>query len=235
MKEPRAQLAGVQKAPRHEVAGSWAPARQRALWRFNAGADVDDGRDAGTTNALAIILKRVTATPMAAGVTMHSVDNRAQRGGQVSAHNKADSVAAEESGIVVPLRKWKRRFDAGIPDEALTWKNSKQRSRRMFAWRCAVMTKFDSSARVLRTAWLLDSLCQKEGYAFATDDYISKTLGTPLNKVQQALTELERAGAVVAAQFRKAYPMPGAYLEIGLLVRRRIQPAAEASREVPLF
>jgi hypothetical protein len=26
-KEPRAQLAGVQKAPRHEVAESWAPAR----------------------------------------------------------------------------------------------------------------------------------------------------------------------------------------------------------------
>ena len=24
-KDPRAQLAGVQKAPRHEVAGSWAP------------------------------------------------------------------------------------------------------------------------------------------------------------------------------------------------------------------
>jgi hypothetical protein len=32
MKDPRAQLAGVQKAPRHEVAGSWAPAMQRALW-----------------------------------------------------------------------------------------------------------------------------------------------------------------------------------------------------------
>src|SRR5215467_12604212 len=31
MKDPRAQLAGVQKAPRHEVAGSWAPAKQRAL------------------------------------------------------------------------------------------------------------------------------------------------------------------------------------------------------------
>src|SRR5215475_10314359 len=50
-KEPRAQLAGVQKAPRHEVAGSWAPAKQRALWRFNAGADVDDGRGARTTPA----------------------------------------------------------------------------------------------------------------------------------------------------------------------------------------
>jgi hypothetical protein len=32
MKDPRAQLAGVQKAPRHEVAGSWAPAMQGALW-----------------------------------------------------------------------------------------------------------------------------------------------------------------------------------------------------------
>jgi phage terminase large subunit-like protein len=31
MKDPRAQLAGVQKAPRHEVAGSWAPVQQRAL------------------------------------------------------------------------------------------------------------------------------------------------------------------------------------------------------------
>ena len=30
-KDPRARLAGVQKAPRHEVAGSWAPAKQRAL------------------------------------------------------------------------------------------------------------------------------------------------------------------------------------------------------------
>jgi hypothetical protein len=39
---PHAQLTGVQKAPRHEVAGSWVPARQRAQWRFNAGADVDE-------------------------------------------------------------------------------------------------------------------------------------------------------------------------------------------------
>src|SRR5215813_9438574 len=40
---PHAQLTGVQKAPRHEVAGGWAPAGQRALWGFNAGAELDDG------------------------------------------------------------------------------------------------------------------------------------------------------------------------------------------------
>src|SRR6516164_4550554 len=58
-KEPHAQLAGVQKAPRHEVAGSWAPARQRALWRLYAGADVDDGRDARTTPAAYLHIREV--------------------------------------------------------------------------------------------------------------------------------------------------------------------------------
>ena len=31
---PRTVATGVQKAPRHEVAGGWAPAGQRALWGF---------------------------------------------------------------------------------------------------------------------------------------------------------------------------------------------------------
>src|SRR6516162_8766803 len=38
-----AQLTGVQKAPRHEVAGSWAPAGQPALWGFDVSADLDGG------------------------------------------------------------------------------------------------------------------------------------------------------------------------------------------------
>ena len=44
---PHAQLTGVQKAPRHEVAGSLAPAGQRVLWGFDAGADLDDASDYG--------------------------------------------------------------------------------------------------------------------------------------------------------------------------------------------
>jgi len=38
---PRAEAAGGRKAPRHEVAGSWAPVVQRALWGFDGGADLD--------------------------------------------------------------------------------------------------------------------------------------------------------------------------------------------------
>src|SRR5215470_1156866 len=45
---PRAPAAGVQKAPRHEVAGSLAPAVPRALWGFDFRAGGDGGRDAGT-------------------------------------------------------------------------------------------------------------------------------------------------------------------------------------------
>src|SRR5208282_996960 len=44
---PRTQAAGVQKAPRHEVAGSLAPAGQRALWGFDFRAGHDGGREAG--------------------------------------------------------------------------------------------------------------------------------------------------------------------------------------------
>ena len=45
---PRAPAAGVQKAPRHEVAGSLAPAVPRALWGFDFRAGGDGGCDAGT-------------------------------------------------------------------------------------------------------------------------------------------------------------------------------------------
>jgi hypothetical protein len=98
-----------------------------------------------------------------------------------------------------PSKKWRRRFERGIPEHALTWKTAAQRSRRMYDWQIAVIKKFSTSHRVLRIAWLLHALCMKKGYAYATDSYIGQTLGIQLNNVQTALTELERAGAIVRA------------------------------------
>ncbi len=40
---PRPVAAGVQKAPRHEVAGSLALAVLRALWGFDGGAGLEGG------------------------------------------------------------------------------------------------------------------------------------------------------------------------------------------------
>ena len=44
-----AQPTGVQKAPRHEVAGSWARAGQQALGGFDVGVELDGGRDTSAT------------------------------------------------------------------------------------------------------------------------------------------------------------------------------------------
>src|SRR5215813_10168718 len=57
---PHAQLTGVEKAPRHEVAGSWAPAGQRALWGFNAGAGLDDGWDADRIRPACLHVREVS-------------------------------------------------------------------------------------------------------------------------------------------------------------------------------
>ena len=46
---PRTQAAGVQKAPGHEVAGSWEAAGQRALWGFQVSAEFAGGRDTGAS------------------------------------------------------------------------------------------------------------------------------------------------------------------------------------------
>ena len=57
---PQAQLTGVQKAPRHEVAGGWAPAEQRALWGFDAGAELDDGWDADRIRPACLDVREVS-------------------------------------------------------------------------------------------------------------------------------------------------------------------------------
>jgi len=50
-----AQAAGVQKVPRHEVAGNEAPAEQRALWGIDFGVGRGGGRDACTRRFWALV------------------------------------------------------------------------------------------------------------------------------------------------------------------------------------
>jgi hypothetical protein len=111
-------------------------------------------------------------------------------------HYEAPSIAPAASP------KYKRRRFIGeneTPEHALTWKTAPQRSKLMFAWQLAVMALFSSRAPILRVAWLLSTLCLKEGYAYATDSYIARTLDIQLNHVQAAITALERKGAIVRA------------------------------------
>jgi hypothetical protein len=115
-----------------------------------------------------------------------------------------------------PKRKYRRRFEPGTPKEALTWKSAQGRSKALFDWQCAIIAKFGESHRMLRVAWLIFTLCQKEGYAYGTDAYMGEVLGIQVNNLQAALSKLEKAGAIVRASvFVKGKP------------QRRIWPATK--------
>ena len=64
---PRTPMAGGRKPPRHEIAGSWAPARQRALCGFNVGAALDGKRDASATSCLHTGEPKMSAVGISAG------------------------------------------------------------------------------------------------------------------------------------------------------------------------
>ena len=99
--------------------------------------------------------------------------------------------------------KWKRRRcfvrDGELPEHALTWPSSKQRTAKICAWRTAVIGRYSESARPLRIAWTIEGLAVKKGYAYCSDSYLSKTLGIHTTGIQRGLTELERDGVIVRA------------------------------------
>lgn len=129
----------------------------------------------------------------------HSVASDIVQGVSVPECDFVRAPPGRTAAVVLPLKKWKRRFERGTPAYALTWKTAAQRSQRLFKWRCAFMAKYSTSARVLRIGWLIEGLCLKEGYAFPTDSYISAMLDIKLNHVQEALADMERDGAIIRA------------------------------------
>src|ERR1700740_763399 len=72
------QLPGVQKAPRHEVARSWAPAGQRALWGFDVSADLDGGRNTARKRS-ACVERRGGEPAMTISATARSASAGARR------------------------------------------------------------------------------------------------------------------------------------------------------------
>jgi hypothetical protein len=103
----------------------------------------------------------------------------------------------EAAAPSAPKRKHRRLFAPGTPKEALTWKSPKSRAARLYDWQCAVLASFRGNAHTLGIAWLLSTLCEKEGYAYATDSYLSRVTGVQINHVQAVLSKLEKAGAIV--------------------------------------
>lgn len=95
----------------------------------------------------------------------------------------------------------KRRFVHcdHVPEKALRWSKPAERAQQLDLWRCAVGRHFASSPRVIRVAWALEWCFGAQGYAFPTDGFLERKLDVPILKIQAALLELERAGAIIRA------------------------------------
>jgi hypothetical protein len=90
----------------------------------------------------------------------------------------------------------KRRFvilkHDDVPTAALTWEDASERRRRMENWRQAVFHKHGRSSRAVRVAWVLADLFNtKDGYAFPSNAYLADKTGLPLDKVENALADLD--------------------------------------------
>lgn len=103
--------------------------------------------------------------------------------------------------------KQARRFDIAKSNEwpsgALSWRNATEKGHRRRAWRQAVWRLFRSRGRTVTLAWALETLSGARGFAFASDAALARECDLPVNKVQAALTEMERAGAIVRCHVSK--------------------------------
>lgn len=104
------------------------------------------------------------------------------------------------SGISSDERR-RRKFIKrdGYPTTALIWHNNRAKSLALRKWRAAVSRAFSAQASCLRVAWILEWLFGKDGFAYPTDAFIAHETGMALKHVQQAMTALERGGAIIRA------------------------------------
>lgn len=109
-----------------------------------------------------------------------------------------------------------------VPAEALTWHDHRERSECLRRWRIGVSRRFAREARCLRVAWILEALFHRDGFAFPTDSYMAAELELPVNKIQSALTDLERSGSIIRAS-----------IMAGGRALRRIWPAKEITLTIP--
>ncbi|MDE3179293.1 MAG: hypothetical protein KGM47_06490 [Acidobacteriota bacterium] len=102
-----------------------------------------------------------------------------------------------ESGDV--RAKSQRKFIPlnATPPLALKWVTSRERKDVLVSWMIATGKKFAEYPRCLRVAWALQGLVGTNGYAFPTDAYLSKQLGIPAKKIQEALHQLDKGGAII--------------------------------------
>jgi hypothetical protein len=112
---------------------------------------------------------------------------------------------ADPDGVNPPKTQPRKRIiikDGETPEGALVWSDPATKARALHNWRRGIMRRWSGQARALRIAWALEWKFANEGYAFPSDQHLAQETGLPLNKAQQALTDLERGRAIIRVHLR---------------------------------
>jgi hypothetical protein len=110
-----------------------------------------------------------------------------------------DGYSSPPDSIQRAPRKSQRKFISpnATPPLALMWVSNNERKAALVSWMVATGKRFAESPRCLRVAWALHGLVGRTGYAFATDAFLSRQLGIPPKKIQEALHQLDMGGAII--------------------------------------
>lgn len=113
--------------------------------------------------------------------------------------------------------------DHEVPTGALQWSTNKDKSHALREWRRGISATFAEKARSIRVAWALEWLFQRSGYAYPTDSFLMRETGLPVAKVQAALHDLEKGGAIIRTHIIRS----------GSVTQRRIWPARKIAQPIP--
>src|SRR5690348_6613835 len=106
--------------------------------------------------------------------------------------------AQARSQSPIPKRIFRLLALDETPVEALTWSTAAQRNRCLLEWRRAVFALFGDQSRCMRTLWVLSELFNtKLVYANPSDLHLARETGLALNKLEETLTLLDRAKAII--------------------------------------
>jgi len=136
-----------------------------------------------------------------AAETAHEARGEAERlvdvGSQATSRDQTKQ-AQHGNGNVTHVRKFRIVTNDEPPQGALTWSTSYQKGKALQAWRRAVCAAHSEEPRCLKVAWVLSELFKSaKGYAYPPDFYLARETGLPTNKLQDALTRLERGGSII--------------------------------------
>ncbi|MGY3484002.1 hypothetical protein ACVW1C_001885 [Bradyrhizobium sp. USDA 4011] len=173
------------------------------------------------SSAVAALLMRAKA---GRNISNEVIGMLKQHGSVADEQELADDSVKSTKGI------WRKRLFVErhqTPEGALTWRGSRQRTKKLCEWRAATIRNYTECSRLLRIAWTLEGLAIGRGYAFASDTVLAKMADVEVRNLQRALKTLEDDGVIIRASI-------SVHTDKGWKAERRIWLSSKIIKSIPV-